>query len=130
MLGHGGLALGSDMPEGMFSLLPAPRQVTRLEVNYDRVAKVVDVKALKETLHSSITARLEEAGAGGKALQLPFQDLITGLQERGGDEGPDKFKDASVHLCFICLLHLANDHGMSLTNHGQLDSLSVVPLLR
>jgi hypothetical protein len=40
MLGHGGLALGGDMPEGLFPLLPAPRQVARLEVNYDRVAKV------------------------------------------------------------------------------------------
>ena len=35
------------------------------------------------------------------------------------------FKDLSVHLCFICLLHLANEHGLQLSNHGQLDTLTV-----
>ena len=34
-------------------------------------------------------------------------------------------KDISVHLCFICLLHLANEHGLELTNQGHLDKLSV-----
>ena len=46
------------------------------------------------------------AAAATAALSAPFQDL-------------------SVHLCFICLLHLANEHGLALSNHGRLDELSV-----
>lgn len=34
--------------------------------------------------------------------------------------------DISVHLCFICLLHLANETGLALGNQGQLDKLDVL----
>ncbi len=31
----------------------------------------------------------------------------------------------SVHLAFICLLHLANEHGLALDTGGRLDSLAI-----
>lgn len=91
--------------------------------------QVVDVKALKEALHTSITGWLGGSnGSDGGALA--FQHVISGLQEpstgeNGGATGVNKFKDLSVHLCFICLLHLANDHSLSLCNSGELDQLSI-----
>ncbi|KAL5737568.1 hypothetical protein ACOSP7_030329 [Xanthoceras sorbifolium] len=34
-------------------------------------------------------------------------------------------KDISPHLCFICLLHLANEHGLSIRDCPSLDDLSI-----
>ncbi|KAK0600752.1 hypothetical protein LWI29_018095 [Acer saccharum] len=34
-------------------------------------------------------------------------------------------KDISPHLCFICLLHLANEHGLSIHDSPSLDDLSI-----
>jgi condensin complex subunit 2 len=33
--------------------------------------------------------------------------------------------DISPHLCFICLLHLANEHGLSIHGCTNLDDLSI-----
>ena len=123
----------------------------------------VDVRLLKEVIHKSIKVHLpvnddadnDSARPGGtdqrQKVQLPFQDIISGLASSqqssdsqktaasskhkstsattatttGGNHDAAPFKDLSVHLCFICLLHLANEHGLQLSNHGQLDTLTV-----
>lgn len=36
-----------------------------------------------------------------------------------------KAEDLSVHLCFICLLHLANEHGLAISGTESLDQLVV-----
>lgn len=33
--------------------------------------------------------------------------------------------DISPHLCFICLLHLANEHGLSIHGSADLEDLSI-----
>lgn len=33
--------------------------------------------------------------------------------------------DVSVHICFVCLLHLANEKSLRLDTHGQLGSLGI-----
>lgn len=37
--------------------------------------------------------------------------------------------DISPHLCFICLLHLANEHGLTINGCPNLDDLSIHPPL-
>lgn len=80
---------------------------------------------------------------------LPFQSLLDELPRAaakaaaggGGGGGGGKhgggggqaaaayeLADVSVHLGFICLLHLANEHGLSLSNAGRLDTLRVAGL--
>lgn len=34
-------------------------------------------------------------------------------------------QDISPHLCFICLLHLANEHGLWIQGSANLDDLSI-----
>lgn len=34
-------------------------------------------------------------------------------------------EDISPHLCFICLLHLANENGLSISNSVELDELTI-----
>lgn len=52
---------------------------------------------------------------------VEFQDIVRGL--RPGDGG--RVEDLSVHLCFICLLHLVNDHDLSIEGTEGLDGLRV-----
>ena len=54
MLGVGGLQLGGDQ-DGLFALLQAPRRVQRVDVNYDKVAKVVHKILVRDPHHRQST---------------------------------------------------------------------------
>ena len=47
------------------------------------------------------------------------------IQSLPENHGAGASEDISVHLCFICLLHLCNEKGLQLTNAGQLNSLNI-----
>lgn len=137
-------------------LLAPPRRVQRMEVKYDKSAKVVDVKSLKDSILSSLVHLAAQqpqqkpqppAARGAAAAQqpapLPFQALLNELPRvdaraaAGGrtpakapaaaacSVGTNALSDVSVHLGFICVLHLANEHGLSLSNGGRLDTLHI-----
>ena len=55
-------------------------------------------------------------------VQVSFQEL---LQQVPADNQAGKTSDLSVHLCFICLLHLANEHGLAITGSAALDSMAI-----
>jgi Condensin complex subunit 2 len=59
-------------------------------------------------------------------LTLPWvphmQDVIASLDD---DSGAGQLADLSVHLCFICLLHLANEHGLVVTDSADLRQLTI-----
>ena len=78
----------------------------------------VDVRALKESLWQNMEA-IQEA-ADDQAIS--FQDVIAGLPQKSV---AGRAEDLSVHLCFICLLHLANEHGLSVQGTAELDQLIV-----
>jgi len=93
--------------------------------------KQVDVRRLKEALWRGIQqlrSRQQAAGDGPDAppaeesAPLRFQDLIAGL---GDDSGAGRLADLSVHLCFICLLHLANEHGLVIADAADLRQLTI-----
>ena len=66
-----------------------------------------------------------EVAQGPRTMTERFQhepflfglQVISELPEAAVQQG-----DASVHICFVCLLHLANENGLELTNGGHLDS--------
>jgi condensin complex subunit 2 len=82
----------------------------------------VDVRALKESLWQGIRGLRAKEPAAAEQEELSFQDLIASLPP----DGPaGRLADLSVHLCFICLLHLANEHGLCVKGVPQLDRLLV-----
>ncbi|KAJ9523186.1 hypothetical protein QJQ45_024076, partial [Haematococcus lacustris] len=116
-------------PLSLDALLPQARKVARVEIQYDRSAKQVNVKALKATLKARMEGLQQQAAGACPQHQpapqpsgLSFQQVIQQLPEEGS---AGAVKDISVHLCFICLLHLANEHGLALGNRGQLDQLHI-----
>lgn len=52
----------------------------------------------------------------------PFQNLLNVLPE---DYAATESDDVSVQLCFICLLHLANEHNLRIVDCPTMDDLQI-----
>ncbi|KAK6784916.1 hypothetical protein RDI58_018371 [Solanum bulbocastanum] len=106
----------SDVEESS-TLVSQPRQVNKIEVQYDKTSKQVDVQALKETLWDQLNqTSVEEEGVSFKHILAAFPN------ECRASTSVDAI---SPHLCFICLLHLANEHGLRIQGCLSLDDLSI-----
>ena len=75
-----------------------------VQLKFTRVAKMVDIKKLKENVQNSINMR--------KNSILEISDNIPTYYQ------PKESKDISIHFCLISLLHLANEQGLELQNVG------------
>ncbi|CAI9754444.1 unnamed protein product [Fraxinus pennsylvanica] len=101
------------------TLVSQPRQISKIEVQFDKTSKQVDVHSLKETLWDHMQ-KLNETSIQEETVS--FRQALASF--------PDECKAASVndispHLCFICLLHLANEHGLSIHGCPSLDDLTI-----
>ena len=89
-------------------------------VNYSKRAKRVDVRALKDNIWKSLEAPADDDDAENvppgetpaeKEDSKRFSSVIDGLK---ASYPADKLNDLSTSFCFICLLHLCNEHNLSL----------------
>ncbi|KAF3339546.1 condensin complex subunit 2 [Carex littledalei] len=108
------------------SLLRKPRQVNKIDVKYDKVSKQVDVHALKDMLWGHIKDSVEDVQAENEEEEKEKEATVTlsGILHQFPKESPDR--DISPHLFFICLLHLANEHGLALHDRPTLDEIDIV----
>nr|CAB3477281.1 unnamed protein product [Digitaria exilis] len=113
----------SDVEEPV-NLINKPRQVNKIDIQYDKVSKQVDVHALKEVLWNHISTSVEaddqENEEAGSSLRL--SQVLHDLPSSNPDAAAT---DISPHLYFICLLHLANEHGLSLRDRPTLDEIDI-----
>ncbi|KAK1418178.1 hypothetical protein QVD17_27320 [Tagetes erecta] len=107
--------------EDSTTLVSQPRQVEKIEVQYDRKSKQVDVHILKETLWSS----MQEMHKPAQEESLSFKNMLASFQTEKTRPAAASTEDISPHLCFICLLHLANEHGLTINGSPNLDDLSI-----
>ncbi|CCK69539.1 condensin subunit BRN1 KNAG_0C04370 [Huiozyma naganishii CBS 8797] len=101
------------------------------KVNYSRVSKKVDVRKLKNNVWKSInklTAQAQQEDTtqqvdGNKTvIELKFTDVTKQLVNQ---YSPEILKDISTSFCFICLLHLANEHGLQIKNTENFEDLII-----
>ncbi|XP_078151675.1 condensin complex subunit 2-like isoform X3 [Carex rostrata] len=124
--GHG---FGNDYNMGEpGSLLCKPRQVNKIDVKYDKVSKQVDVHALKDMLWGHIKDSVEDVQAENEENEEEKEKeatvTLSVILHQFLKESPDR--DISPHLFFICLLHLANEHGLALHDRPTLDEIDIV----
>lgn len=102
-------------------------------ISFSRVAKRVDIKLLKDNIWRQIkteepaTPKPEASPAVSpepehKEQPLKFAKLVL---EVGSLYEQESRKDLSTSFCFICLLHLANEHGLSLKTNEAHDDLEI-----
>ncbi|PON41186.1 Condensin complex subunit 2/barren [Parasponia andersonii] len=102
-------------------LVSQPRQVNKIEVQYDRTSKQVNVHLLKKALWDQIqeVIRVPEMDPKGT---ISFKHLLATFPV---DCQESALEDSSPHLFFICLLHLANEHGLTIQDCPSSDDLSI-----
>ena len=112
-------------------LAKASHRIEKVDVNYSRAAKQVDVRGLKELMWNGIqqvmAGALQGQGQAGRgeevgAVVVEFQDILKTVPA-GNAAG--RIEDLSIHLCFICVLHLANEHGLVVRGVPGLDRLQI-----
>jgi len=115
------------------------KKIKPLYVNYARTAKRVDVRRLKDNLWKTLTTQptfVELATPDPSASTEPtmsdsaegsdekdealkgehkFSEVIHNLKK---EYSPKTMKDISVPFCFICLLHLANEKKLKISNEA------------
>jgi len=95
-----------DTIDFSMGLIAEPTKVQKIDIGFARIAKKVDVRALKESLWQQISTGSQSVGS-----KPTFQQSISKLQ---GVVPPSTLENISVSYCFICLLHLANEKGLRL----------------
>ncbi|KAJ1916749.1 hypothetical protein H4219_003619 [Mycoemilia scoparia] len=129
-------AIGSG---GNIESMPELKLIKPLYVNYARRAKRVNVKKLKDNLWHGLSGTKDEASKTtpdeqgdanneSEAAQdsmkgeQKFSELVGGLKDMYPKE---KLSEISVPFCFICLLHLANEKGLTIENEEALGDLII-----
>ncbi|KAI9880082.1 MAG: hypothetical protein M1830_005615 [Pleopsidium flavum] len=134
--GIAGVLAGAESQEGAFGsqLVTQSRRLRPEYVQYARVAKKVDVRRLKEEMWRGIgfepgisTQTPVKPDSDPPPLKveegsLRFTSVMNNLQHVYPKQA---MADISTSYCFICLLHLANEKGLTLGNEEGLDELSI-----
>ncbi|KAF2968743.1 hypothetical protein GQX73_g4840 [Xylaria multiplex] len=133
--------LDAGMTMGGFGtqLVTSTRRLRPEYVQYARVAKKVDVRRLKEELWKGLGYPETQEDPNRSRLPTPPSDEEAGRMPK--EEPPLKFTevmndlksvypktimdDISTSFCFICLLHLANEKGLSIEKTPELLELEI-----
>jgi condensin complex subunit 2 len=110
-------AAGGWNDDGDNGLVDAPRKVEKIEVNYARTSKVVDIRALKQTLWKDLEEENET-----QEQKHSFNEILSMFPE---DNPAGRLEDISVHMAFICALHLANEHGLVIKSVPEMNDLVI-----
>lgn len=106
-------------------LVTGGRKVRPEYVNFSRIAKRVDIKLLKENIWTKLSNPYDESQRSEineQSYAKTFGDTVRSVGEL---YEPEKRKDLSTSFCFICLLHLANEHNLSLSTNENFDDLNI-----
>jgi condensin complex subunit 2 len=100
-------------------LVAQPKKVTKLQINYAKTAKKVDVKKLKDNIWKTLS---DASAKDTMSREHEFSDVIKDLKKAYPET---KLKDISVAFCFICLLHLANEKKLVIDAEDDLRQLRI-----
>ena len=114
-----GMPSSDNVSLGQNGLLQAAHHVEKINIDFDKRPKQVDVRALKSSLWSNVQVRSENKQEG---FVDRFSDIISTLPK---NNPAGRAADISVHLCFICMLHLANENDLTIKGDSSLSELRI-----
>ncbi|XP_073509782.1 condensin complex subunit 2 [Phyllobates terribilis] len=118
--------------DGEHNLIAEPHKVNRIEINYAKTAKKMDMKHLKTSMWGLLTINRQKDEPAPKNEAEPtvvkdekiFSNITSDLQKR---LPTTMAQNLSVPLAFACLLHLANEKNLKLQ---EVDDLSDVIIMQ
>ncbi|KAM3611652.1 uncharacterized protein V6R79_022055 [Siganus canaliculatus] len=129
-----GIPLSSQDQEGVSTygeedLVPEPHRVNKIEINYAKTAKKMDMKRLKTSMWTLLTDSPEKpteevttaektAVAGEKVFSQTTKTLLQRLPNTMA-------QNLSVPLAFVALLHLANEKNLELVKVDDMSDIII-----
>ncbi|XP_040270418.1 condensin complex subunit 2 [Bufo bufo] len=119
--------------DGEHNLIAEPQKVNKIEINYAKTAKKMDMKHLKTSMWGLLTSDPQkdeelpsknETEAAVVKDEKVFSNITSDLQKR---LPTTMAQNLSVPLAFACLLHLANEKNLKLQ---EVDDLSDVIIMQ
>ncbi|XP_038869620.1 condensin complex subunit 2-like [Salvelinus namaycush] len=115
---------------GEDDLVPEPHRVNKIEINYAKTAKKMDMKRLKNIMWNLLTDSLEKTAkqemenaetsevSGEKVFSQTTKTLLQSLP-------PTMAQNLSVPLAFVALLHLANEKNLELVKVDDMSDIVI-----
>ncbi|KAJ8005858.1 hypothetical protein DPEC_G00122280 [Dallia pectoralis] len=114
---------------GENDLVPEPHRVNKIEINYAKTAKKMDMKRLKNSMWSLLTDGIEKTAkeveniqssevSGEKVFSQTTRILLQSLP-------PTMAQNLSVPLAFVALLHLANEKNLELVKVDDMSDIVI-----
>ncbi|XP_072244661.1 condensin complex subunit 2 [Leuresthes tenuis] len=114
---------------GEEDLVPEPHRVNKIEINYAKTAKKMDMKRLKTNMWSLLTESPEKATQGEETEKTPevcgekvFSQTTKSLLQRLPNT---MAQNLSVPLAFVALLHLANEKNLELVKVDDMSDIII-----
>eukprot|EP00062_Callorhinchus_milii_P021336 gi/632977942/ref/XP_007905628.1/ PREDICTED: condensin complex subunit 2 [Callorhinchus milii] len=111
------------------NLVAEPHRVNKILLNYEKTAKKVDVKRLKQNMWQLLTEVPErENGITEEILvdAVKGEQSFTAITKRLFERLPNSMaKNLSIPLAFACLLHLANEKNLEILGQEDLSDVLI-----
>ncbi|XP_052039487.1 condensin complex subunit 2 [Apodemus sylvaticus] len=122
---------------GESNLVAEPQKVNKIEINYAKTAKKMDMKKLKQSMWSLLTgfsrneadtqANHTDNGKEGAPEEVVDEKKLSGLtKDLQTRLPPIMAQNLSIPLAFACLLHLANEKNLKLEGTEDLSDVLVM----
>lgn len=117
------MPMSSQDPDGLSTygednLVPEPHRVNKIEINYAKTAKKMDMKRLKNSMWTLLTESHEKPTEEAEKVEppeVPGQKLFSETANSLLQSLPSTMaQNLSVPLAFVALLHLANEKNLEL----------------
>ncbi|KJE97584.1 hypothetical protein CAOG_07417 [Capsaspora owczarzaki ATCC 30864] len=120
-------------------LIDQPRRVEKISISYAKAAKRVDVRRLKETMWSRLEKEAHVVDKPTKTQEsdeMPVQSFSSLFGELAApyqqqlktqtlQQQANSSSGLSVAICFVCLLHLANEKNLAIDSQLDMADLMV-----
>ncbi|KAJ8379302.1 hypothetical protein SKAU_G00000800 [Synaphobranchus kaupii] len=114
---------------GEDNLVPEPQKVNKIEINYAKTAKKMDMKRLKNTMWSLLTDCLDKPfkeGEGAETAMVPGEKAFSQTTKTLLQRLPHAMaQNMSVPLAFVALLHLANEKNLELVKVDDMSDIVI-----
>ncbi|KAA8492811.1 Condensin complex subunit 2 [Porphyridium purpureum] len=110
-----------SMVAPQIQLVDAPREIEQVQIEYARTAKKVDVHKLKDIIWNRVSSDRKRENSSD-AVMTTMQNVISTLPSEMPE---DQCRDLSPSFVFICLLHLANEHGLIIQGRQDMSDLNL-----
>ncbi|XP_072289771.1 condensin complex subunit 2 isoform X2 [Eucyclogobius newberryi] len=120
---------GNVSTYGEDDLVPQPFRVNKIEINYAKTAKKMDMKRLKNSMWTLLTDSPEKSKEEPETVEKPevcgekaFSQTTKSLLQRLPNT---MAQNLSVPLAFVALLHLANEKNLELVNVDDMSDIII-----